>query len=458
MQLWRYRWAIILVPLALLLLAGFLLNSAFEPETLESGRREVEVLRNEPILGFRAPGTELRGQVEQPAQVQPFGGGQTPSVVELSFDMTGEPGDAVEAYRQVAQTMGWTWVTEGCSRTEKATGAVFAKTVAGFDATLVVRVRLPPGGPEEARTGALTVTLLAQAAGGHELEIDVGLHRSDVHCLQGLDPSDADLQEPNSETSSEELCARIPVSEARAIFPDVVGVEPLVVSGCLWVDGSGQPVFMVEQAYKSRAYYEDRRLSGPEISDQFFYFSVHGREDPELDRALWVPAPGGPFVVDKVGLLDHPPPGEDPLLGIARLLAESEAPLHTVAPTTSVERPPESAELIYFLLDGGIAGNRAVTVTEDGVAVYERGIAEPIRFKVPPFTMAELRAALSQVSFADLSSSYGSHAGPDAEAKVLRYRGKTVRVWSNGPPELRALTAVLTRVLEQGRANADPTT
>lgn len=87
-------------------------------------------------------------------------------MVELSFAMTSEPGDAVEAYRQAAQTVAWTWVTDGCSRTEGATGAVFGKTVAGFDSTLVVCVRLPPGGPEEGHTGVLAVTLLAQPAGG----------------------------------------------------------------------------------------------------------------------------------------------------------------------------------------------------------------------------------------------------------------------------------------------------
>ncbi len=66
------------------------------------------------------------------------------------------------------------------------------------------------------------------------------------------------------------------------------------MSGCLWVDGSGRPVFLVEQAYKPRAYYEDRRLSGPEASDQFFDFSMHGREEPELTGRCWCLLLGNP--------------------------------------------------------------------------------------------------------------------------------------------------------------------
>lgn len=448
-QPWRYRWAVVLVPLALLLLV-ILIAIAIRPKTLESGRREVEAMRNDPIVTFRAPGTELREQTEQPAQDLPFDQGRTPSVIQLSFDMASEPGDTVEAYRQAAQAMGWTWVTDGCSRAHALTGAVFGKTLAGFDSTLVVEARLRGYDAGDSPGGELIVTLRATTAGVTDLGMGTGFQRNDVQCLRGLDPSDPDLQQPNTDMSSEELCGLISVAEARTVFPDIAPEipEPGLLTECLWIDGSGLPVFVLQQASQSRAFYEDLRLPGSRVSDPFFYFSLDDENDPRGYRQLWVAGPGGPFVVDAVTALDDPPLGEDPLLAIARLLADSHVPVPTVAPTTTAQRS-DSGELIDFMLDGGIAGTRRVTVTEDGVAIYHRDIAEPVRSEISPATMEELRAALSQVDFHDLSSSYGSHAGPDDQAQVFTYQGKTVRVWSNGPPELRPLSAILTRLLEE---------
>ncbi len=447
-QPWRYRWAVVLVPLALLLFV-ILIAIAIRPKTLESGRREVEAMRNDPIVTFRAPGTELREQTEQPAQDLPFDQGRTLSVVELSFDMASEPGDTVEAYRQAAQTMGWTWVIDGCSRAHPMTRAVFGKTLDGFNATLVVTARLRGSDAAgDSPGGELLVTLRAAPAGVNDLGMSIGFHRNDVQCLRGLDPSDPDLQQPNTDMSSEELCGLLSVAEARTVFPGIVPETPEVdlPAECVWVDGSGLPVFVLQQASQPRAYYEDLRLPGSRASDPFFYFSEEVENDPRR-RELWVAGPGGPFEV--YGLtLEDPPLGEDPLLAIARLLADSHVPVPTVAPTTTAQRS-DSRELIDFMLDGGIAGTRRVTVTEDGVAIYHRGIAEPVRSEISPATMEELRAALSQVDFHNLSSSYGSHAGPDHQAQVFTYRGKTVRVWSNGPPELRPLSAILTRLLEE---------
>ncbi|MBW3574786.1 MAG: hypothetical protein KY450_07960, partial [Actinobacteria bacterium] len=403
-------------------------------------------MRNDPIVTFRATGTELREQTEQPAQDLPFDRGRTPSVIQLSFDMASEPGDTVEAYRQAAQTMGWTWVTDGCSRVQATTGAVFGKPLAGFNSTLVVEARLRGYDASDSPRGELLVTLRAAPGGVNDLGMATGFHRNDVQCLRGLDPSDPDLQQPNTDMSSEGLCGLISVAEARTVFPDVVPEisDVDLLTECLWVDGSGLPVFVLEQASQPRAYYEDLRLPGSRASDPFFYFSVDDEKDPRDNRQLWVAGPGGPFLVYAVTTLDDSPLGEDPLLAIARLLADSHVPV----PTTNAQGS-DSGELIDFMLDGGIAGNRRVTVTEDGVAIYDREIAEPVRSEISPGTMEELRAALSEVDFHDLSSSYGSHAGPDDQAEVFTYRGKTVRVWSNGPPELRRLTAILTRLLEE---------
>ena len=462
-QVWRYCRAIGFVALALLGLLSLvrLVNtffSQFEPRTLEDAPQQLEAMRNDPIAGFRAPGTDLRGQEEQPGQSYPLDGSVISSRVRLSFDMRSQPGDTVEAYLQAAQTMGWTWVTDGCSRTERATGAVFSKTLVGYDARLVVEAYFPD--PGEGPGGLLFATLeVPEPASIADLNFDIGLHRNDVHCLRGLDPSHPDLQAPKLvEMTSEELCALIPLTEVRVIFPKIVRAEPVVLVGeqtCQWLEEpafqGGTPGFDVWRARQPRAYYEDRRLAGSEASDQFFSFSVYGKEHPEFHvRAVWVSGPGGPFVVED---LENPPPDEDPLLEVARLLADDDVPVPTSAPTTVAGQELDSGVLIEFMVDGGIAGNSQVTVTDGDWAVYQSGIGPPVRFELPAATMVGLRTALSQLEFGDFSSTYGSHAGPDDQAEVLTYRGQTVRVWSDGPPELGPVTAILRRLLEEGASS-----
>lgn len=92
-----------------------------------------------------------------------------------------------------------------------------------------------------------------------------------------------------------------------------------------------------------------------------------------------------------------------------------------------------------------------LVLSVDGDAIYTGGTSQEIRFPVPPAIMDELRAALRGVDFTKLSSSYGSGSGPDRQVEVVTYQGKTVRITSGGPQDLRPVTAVLSRVLDEAR-------
>ena len=445
-QLWRYRWLIIA-----LLTAGVagavLVASMFESKTLESGRQEIKAMREDPIVSFRAPGTSLRHQEEHPATESPFAGGTSTSAIRQEFEMGAEAGDTVEAYRLAAEGAGWTFVADGCSRAHRATGMVLGKRFSRFAATLAVAAHL--GAVGDPQTRRLLVTVESTEANPELLPVDAGLHRSDVQCLRDFNPSDPDLQQPKDfALSMDTLCSRIPVSAVKRFSPEVEGAELLTVDTCRLVDATHRTVFTVERAVEPPAYYKDRRLLGTDESGGSFLFSVFGKKGPE-SKAVWVMTPSGPYVVRSPKVISVE--DESPLFALARVLGEISPQPTTLEESTTTVPKVEAAVLVEYRLDGGLAGPMRVVVTTDAQAIYTAGSSEGTRFAVGTDTMEELRRALAGVDFEKLRGSYGSASGPDRQVEVIAYRGKTVRIASGAPEELRRVTAVLDRLLDEGR-------
>ena len=460
-QPWKSRWLIIfLVILGVFLVAFtlFFIAGLFEPQALESGRREIRAMNSDPVTRFRTPGTTLRHEEEHPAARDAFGEGMSTSSIRQMFEMTGEPGDTVEAYRLTAQQNGWQFVAEGCSRAERATAAVFGKRFDGFDATLVVHAQLDRDPAldvlygEPGRRG-LIVTLEASEAILEDSSVDAGLRRNDVQCLRDLDPSGPDLQPPKPPSlSMEELCSRIPVPAVKAIAVEVEGVlaQP-TVEECWLVNASRHPVFIAERPRHPRAYYEDRRLPSAQGSTDSFLFSAYGKKDPDRARSVWTTTPGGPYVVRAGGALSGINETDGLLFAVARLLRGINPHPTTAGPPTTAAPQPHTRTLVEYVLDGGIAGTMRLVVSADGQAIYTSGTSQETRFPVPPAIMDELRAALRGVDFTRLSPAYGSGFGPDRQVEVVTYQGKSVRITSGGPQDLRRVTAVLSRLLDEAR-------
>ncbi|HEX2041309.1 MAG TPA: hypothetical protein VHF24_01620 [Acidimicrobiales bacterium] len=318
------------VPLILLAVLPLMVGCVFESQTLESGREQIRAMRKDPVLNYRVPGTTLRNQEEHAAAEEPFGGGVSPSFIRQRFEMPAEPGDAVAAYRAAAERSGWAFVADGCSRVERATAVVLAKRYEEFGATLVVRAQLDRDERFRAEYPALAprgleVSVEAGEPGLYALPVDAGLHRNDVQCLRGVDLSAPELQAPGPPSLSiGELCARIPLGQAKALAPEIEGaqLEPLPEE-CWLADASGYPIFIVKHARQPLAYYQDRRLEAPGPSDAFV-FSAGGKKDPDFGRSVWVAAPGGPLTVALGGMRVRSGETDDRLLlAAARLAAAS---------------------------------------------------------------------------------------------------------------------------------------
>lgn len=313
----------------LLLGALYVVGQVFEPQTLEPGRRQLRAMNADPIVRLRVPGTRLLHEQADPAARQPFGGGTSPTIIVQRFQLVGEPGDAVEAYRLAAEAGGWTFVGDGCSRVGGATGVVLNKRLGDFDATLVVHAepdQNPSSGPLDSGDGTrrLEVRLEAAKLALDTLPVDAGLHHSDVHCLRNLNLSDPNLRPPHPPSVSlGQLCSRLPLGAVQAIVPEVTGVLVREAAEECWlVEASDYPLFMLKHVRLPRAYYEDRRLPTQNESDHSFLFSVWGKTAPELERAVWVAAPEGPLVVRAGGRLSRTAHDvEGVLFAVARLLS-----------------------------------------------------------------------------------------------------------------------------------------
>jgi hypothetical protein len=322
----KHRFVALLLPAVL---APLLAACMFQSKTLESGRQEVRDMRADPVLSFRLPGSTLRSHEEHAATEEPFGGGQTSSFVLQVLELPGEPGDAVQAYRSAAESGGWRFVGDGCSRVERVTAVVLGKPFAGFAATFVVSAQLEreelrsqPG--DLARRG-IRVHMEATEAGLHDLLVDVGLHRNDVQCLRGLDPSAPDLQRPGAPPITiGELCSRVPLDAVKAIAPEVERAQlEAVVEECWLVDFRGHPLFTVAHAPLPKAHYDDRRLPSTHERSDMFLFAVGGRDHPALGHAVWVASPRGVLVVGGGGALFGPSETDSLLFAAARAVAAS---------------------------------------------------------------------------------------------------------------------------------------
>jgi hypothetical protein len=302
--------------------------------TLESGRQQLKAMKEDPMIAFRAPGTTLRSEKDHAASIDTFGA-ETASSVRQVFAMKGEPGDVVAAYRQAAEGSGWTVVADGCSRADRATGAVFGKSVAGFDAALVVRAQLDRARPPEWKADEsrglyeeqqreLLVTMEAGTARGSQLPVRVGLEHNDVQCLRNLDFSDPDLQHPKaSRQAVRDLCSRFPLAAAHAIAPELQRAE-LDGYGECWVTDSAGRLLIVVQAAGPRAHYLDSRVPAREATSDIFLFSVDGRsESPDNPKSVFVGTPGGPYVVGLSGAWRLRNDMTDELFRLARLFAET---------------------------------------------------------------------------------------------------------------------------------------
>lgn len=412
-------------------------------------------MKLDPVLRFRAPGTELRKQEAHLGRRNWIGEGESSSSIQQTFTMSAEPGETIEAYGQAARAAGWTLVEEGCSRVNRTTTAEFRKSFAGFDATFSISAHLDvpnaQGHYVESGRRGLFVNLEAGLAQGL---FDIGLHRNDVQCLRGIDLADPDLQAPKAPPSSPQaLCSSVPLAAVQAIAPQVVRTVPQATGyGECWLDdGSSHPLFIVAQAGQPRAFYDDRLLPTTPVRDGMFLFSVYGRSAPDRDRSVWVATRTRPLLVSSTSFaVPGGQEGEQLLFDLAGLLAQAEPAVTAPAPT-SVAAPSANDVLITYSLDGGIAGPMQLTLTRGGGATYTGGAPHPIQFDVPKATMDELMAALARIEFAKLSRSYGSGSGPDSQVEVVTYQGRTVRIRSNGPEELRPVTSILNGLLFEGR-------
>jgi hypothetical protein len=303
--------------------------------TLESGRQQLQAMKDDPVIAFRAPGTTLRSKKDHAASIDAFRA-ETSSSVRRAFEMKGEPGDAVVAYRQAAEGSGWSFVIDGCSRGTRATGAVFGKSIAGFDVTLAVRAQLdrarpPEWKPDESRglyetqKRDLIVTMVTGSATASSLPVPTGFERNDVHCLRNLDLSDPDVQPPRaSRQAVRELCSRFPLAAAQAIVPEIHHPELEPAYEECWVEDSvGFPILIVHAA-GPRALYVDSRVAARQATNEIFLFSVDGRtDDPGRVESWYVGTPGGPYVVGFGGGWSRRIDLDDALFRLARLFAET---------------------------------------------------------------------------------------------------------------------------------------
>ncbi len=303
--------------------------------TGDAGRLQLEAMQDDPVVAYRAPGTSLRSKSDHAASIDAFRA-ETPSSLRRVFEMKGEPGDAVAAYRDAAEGSGWTFLIDGCSRGTRATGAVFGKSIAGFDMTLAVRAQLdrarpPEWKPDESRglyekqRRELIVTMDPGPAEASNLPVPAGFERNDVHCLRNLDLSDPDVQPPKaSRQAVRELCSRFPLAAAKLILPEVHHAELEPAYEECWVsDSVGFPIVIVHAA-GPRALYWDSRVAAKQATNEIFLFSVAGRtDDPERVESWYIGTPGGPYVVGFSGNWNHRIGVDDALFRLARLSAET---------------------------------------------------------------------------------------------------------------------------------------
>ncbi len=301
------------------------LESLFQDSTPE-GRRELRALRKEPVLRFRAPGTELRSVEEEPAHEDWWHASQ-PTEISQRFRLKGEPGEVVDAYRSRAEAGGWRLVEVRCSFHLRSTIVTLTREVAGRPATLKVYGYLE--GPLEPGQRVLERGVLVSLTGEAperppQSPLPVPIRQRDVHCLRNFDPDDPALVPPAVlPESSEAICGLLGPAEARRGISAVSSVKPRTDSlpGCFYSTAAGEVVFDVYPAPEPRASYEDDRSAQDPGDERFVLLDEYATLDGRPIGAC-VDTRIGPVRVHASAKPQSPGLDASQLTALARLLAQ----------------------------------------------------------------------------------------------------------------------------------------
>lgn len=287
-------------------------------DTTSEGRRELRALRKDPVLDFRAPGTDLHRSSDVAAG-RDWKNASQPTAIRRQFTLQSEPGVAVEAYRARAVASGWQVHDVRCSFEFRSTSVRLTRPVAGETVTLNLYGYLERPTSYE-RTRGLLVTITGEAPSGlADGPEGAGLPRRDVHCLRHLDPDSPDLRPPALQPgSATSICGLLSVDEARKILPAVTEAQPTINAGagCRYPAGAARG-FTVSAADEPRAYYQDRQSPHDPGRREFVLIDHDTSGAPE---GVWVDTRIGPVRV--YGGATSTSPGLDAgqLVALAQLL------------------------------------------------------------------------------------------------------------------------------------------
>ena len=292
------------------------LRQALRREVTAEGRREEATLNKDPVLKAQVAGTTWRSGWSVPAGRDPWNALQSTEIRRL-YDIRGEPGRLVEAYRAPAEAAGWRFLEAQCSPRFGSTSMRFVKELDGFSATLQLYGHLERPYPESGRRGLLL--LLSGVMYDHNNPESASLRRRDVHCLEKVNPSDPSLHPPSTvPDTGEQVCSLLPLSAARAVVPSVTTVQAdgRGAVACRYGFPGGRLGFSVLSAPDPRSWYEDDQWAPAVAGGRVFLMEGSPGEPP---RSAWVESRAGPVrIVDNS---ENPGMGPDGLLALGQRVA-----------------------------------------------------------------------------------------------------------------------------------------
>ena len=281
-------------------------------ETRPEGAAQLALLEAEPVLAYRAPETELDTSSSVPAGVDHNVLGPdkvVPTSVNQTFGVSGDPARAIEAYLAEATASGWRLVETACSRPERISTAVLIKDFPGFTANLVLTGYAPlPPAPRRLML-ELAVKPLPAAAG----ERGFGPQPGSLHCVRQVKSDDPDLRPPSSAPARTpaELCALLPLAEARAADPRVQRAVAEIsngIPGCAFraphrvFEGRETTWIALSDAFETpKAVYLDRRHPASQADESLYLLTSD--VGPSLSGA-WIATPRGPVELHVAADLD----------------------------------------------------------------------------------------------------------------------------------------------------------
>lgn len=300
--------------------AGYPINpiDILSRDTTSEGRRELRALRKDPVLDFRAPGTDLRRSTDVAAG-RDWKNAAQPTEIRRQFTLKSEPGVAVEAYRARAAASGWQVHDVRCSFEFGSTSVRLTRPVLGKTVTLNLYGYVERQTSYNRSRGLLVSIKGAAPSGPADGPEGAGLPRRDLHCLRGLDPDSPDLRPPALQPeSASAICGLLTVAEARKILPAVTEAKPTINAGlgCRYAAGAGRG-FTVTAADEPRAHYQDDQ-SPHDPGRREFVLLDHDTSGPP--EGVWVDTRIGPVRV--YGGTTPTGPGLDAgqLIALAQLL------------------------------------------------------------------------------------------------------------------------------------------